>query len=130
MGLLELMNFADFAKHMEKKKNQTLGEGQTPGKERIQTHGKEKEKKTRKFPTPRPTPLYKLSMRSVVWNISIGQLGYMSCCAPPQLLHTCSFAEYDKLKKVFDFLATIENISVINILLVLNPKHSSYWEEN
>jgi len=28
------------------------------------------------------------------------------------------------------FLATTENSSVIKILLVLNPKHSSYWEEN
>jgi len=34
------------------------------------------------------------------------------------------------LEKVLDFLATTENVSVINILLVLNPKHSSYWEEN
>jgi len=33
-------------------------------------------------------------------------------------------------KKVLDFIATAENISVINILLVLNPKHISYWEEN
>jgi len=32
-------------------------------------------------------------------------------------------------KKVLDFIATAENISVISILLVLNPKHSSYWEE-
>jgi len=41
----------------------------------------------------------------MVWNISIGQLG-------------------------LSIIATTENISVINILLVLNPKHSSYWEEN
>jgi len=27
-------------------------------------------------------------------------------------------------------MATTENISVINILLVLNWKHSRYWEEN
>jgi len=32
-------------------------------------------------------------------------------------------------KKVLDFIATTKNITVINILLVLNPKHSSYWEE-
>jgi len=33
-------------------------------------------------------------------------------------------------KKVLDFLATTKNISVITILLVLNPKHTSYWDEN
>jgi len=33
-------------------------------------------------------------------------------------------------RKVLDVIATTENISVINVLLVLNPKHSSYWEEN
>jgi len=35
-----------------------------------------------------------------------------------------------KQKKVLDIIATTENISVINILLILNPKHSSYREEN
>jgi len=66
----------------------------------------------------------------MVWNISIGQLGLADSDAPPQLLHTCSFAEYGRLEKVLDFIATAENISVINMLLVLNPKHSRYWEEN
>jgi len=33
-------------------------------------------------------------------------------------------------RKVLDFIATTENISVASILLLLNPKHSSYWEEN
>jgi len=32
------------------------------------------------------------------------------------------------MKNVFDFLATTENISIINIILVLNPKHSGCWE--
>jgi len=50
--------------------------------------------------------------------------------APSLLLHTCSLAGYGRLEKVLDFTGTTENISVINILLVLNPKHSSYWEEN
>jgi len=31
------------------------------------------------------------------------------------------------MEKVLDFLATNENISVINILPILNSKHSSYW---
>jgi len=54
----------------------------------------------------------------------------MSGCAPSQLLHICSLAKHGKLEEVPDFIATTENTSVINILLVLNPKHSNYWEEN
>ena len=65
----------------------------------------------------------------MVGSISIAQLGYVSSYAPSQLLNTCSLAEYEKLEKVLDFSATTENITVINIPLVLNPKHSSYWEE-
>ena len=42
---------------------------QTPRKERIRTHGKEKDS------SPWPTPIYKLSMTSTVWNISIASLG-------------------------------------------------------
>jgi len=57
-------------------------------------------------------------------------LAWLSVCAPSQLLHTCSLAEYEKLEKVLDFIATTKNISAHNFLLVLNPKHSSYWEEN
>jgi len=64
----------------------------------------------------------------MAWNISVGCLPGR---APSQLLHTRSPAEQGRLKKeVLDFLATTKNISVINILLVPNPKHSSYWEEN
>jgi len=57
-------------------------------------------------------------------------LGWLPGCAPSQLLHTCPLAEYGRLEKVLGLIATTENISVINILLVLNPNHSSYWEEN
>jgi len=61
----------------------------------------------------------------------LASLGWLAGCAPSQLLHTCSLAEYGRLeKKIIDFIATTKNISVINMLLVLNPKHSSYWEEN
>jgi len=60
----------------------------------------------------------------------LAALGYLSGYAPSHLLHTCSLAECEKLEKVLDFIATTENINVISILLVLNPKHSSYWEEN
>jgi len=66
----------------------------------------------------------------MIWNISIGQLGCLSGYAPSQLLHICSLAEYEKLEKVLGFTATTQNIRVTNILIVLNPKYSSYWEEN
>jgi len=51
---------------------------------------------------------------SMVRSISTGQLGCLSVCAPSQLLHTCLLAEYEKLEKVLDVIATTENISVIN----------------
>jgi len=53
------------------------------------------------------------------------------CSLPtPALLHSCSLAEYEKLEKVLDYIATTENINVMNILPVLNAKHGSCWEEN
>jgi len=51
-------------------------------------------------------------------------------CYPSQLLHPCSLAELGRLEKVLDFIATIENISVISVLLILYPNHSTYMEEN
>jgi len=62
---------------------------------------------------------------SVVRNISVGQLGCLSGNAPSQLLHPCSLAEYEKLEEVLDFIAEPENISLVNILLVLNLKHTA-----
>jgi len=47
-----------------------------------------------------------------------------SSCTPAHQLNMRSW------KKVPDFVATTENISVIDVLLVLKPKHSSYWEGN
>jgi len=69
-------------------------------------------------------------MTFMIQNIFIGHLGYLSAYAPSQLLRTCSLAEYEKLQRVLDFKAITGNMSVINILMVLNLKHSSYWEEN
>jgi len=66
----------------------------------------------------------------MAWNISIGQLGCLSVCAPAQLPPTCSLAEHGRLENALDFLATAKTIGVINAALVLNPKHSSYREEN
>jgi len=56
----------------------------------------------------------------------MAQLGWLPGCAPPS---SCT-AAHPRLEEVPDFIVTTENISVINILLVLNPKHSSYLEEN
>ena len=88
--------------------------------EKIQTPQNKKNRK--KLPAPWPTSIHKPSVTSLVWNISIGQLVYLSCCASSQLLHTCLLAEYEKLEKVLDFIAATKTISVINILLILNPK--------
>jgi len=76
------------------------------------------------------TPICKLSMLSMVWNISIGQLGLAawlySLPAPAHLLISWIW----ETGYVLDFIATAKNISVINILPLLNPKYSSYWEGN
>jgi len=65
-------------------------------------------------------------MTFMLWNISISQLGVAAWLCSFQLLHTCSLTAHGRLEKVLDILATTENISVINILPVVNPKHSSY----
>jgi len=100
---------------------------QTPGEERIQMPGKEKSR----FSSP-PGQLLFISRAGRLWYgiFPLPSLGWLPGCAPPQLLPTCSSAERGKLEKVLDFIATTNIISAISILLVLNPKHSSYWEEN
>jgi len=85
----------------------------------------EKQQST-ELPAPRSTPTPKLSVASMVWNISIHQLDYLYGYVPSQLLHSCSSAEHEKLEEVLDFIATTENISVIIILLILNSTHGSY----
>jgi len=94
---------------------------QTSGHERIRTHRKEK---SREASCPRPTPIHKLSLMPMVWNIAIGQPGLAawlySLPAPARWLNVRNW------KKILDFIATAKSISVINILLVLNPKRSSY----
>ena len=48
---------------------------------------------------PLANPLHNLITTFIVWNISIGQLGYLSGYALAQLPHTCSLAEFKKLEK-------------------------------
>jgi len=54
-----------------------------------------------------------VTVLSMVWNISTGQLGWLPGCAPSQLLHTCSSAKHGKLEKVLDFIATTGNTGVL-----------------
>ena len=54
----------------------------------LEKRKREREKK-KGIPAPMPTPIRKWRVISMVWNISIGQLGSLSGCAPSQLLSTC-----------------------------------------
>jgi len=46
------------------------------------------EKREKRIPAPQPTTIYKLSMTSMVWNISTGQLGLDAwLCSLPALVH-------------------------------------------
>jgi len=56
--------------------------------ERITNLQKRIELTENKVPALQPTPMYILSMRSVVWNISIGQLELATwLCSLPALVH-------------------------------------------
>jgi len=48
---------------------------------------------------------------------------------PPSACTPAPYRKKRNWKKVLDFIATTANISVINILLVLNLKYNSYWEK-
>jgi len=111
------MNFANFTKLPEKFK--------LPAKRGFKLT---EMRRANSFLPPQPTLSYILSKTSVVWNIPIDQFGWLAVL-PPGSCTTCSLAEQKKLEKVLDFIVTTENISGISILLVLNPKHSSCWEE-
>jgi len=75
---LEIANAVKFPKKMNAWKVQT------PGQERVQTRENEK----RKIPALRPTFINKLSMTSMVWNISIGQPGLdVWLCSLPAPAH-------------------------------------------
>jgi len=49
---------------------------------------------------------------------------------PPSSCTPAHQPKHGRLGKVLDFLATTKNIGVTDILLILNPKHSSYCEGN
>jgi len=54
--------------------------------------------KYKELPAPPASPVHKLSMLFMVWNISISQLGYLTGYALSQLLYTCSLADCEKLE--------------------------------
>jgi len=80
-GIPEIMNFEKFPKKTELPEKFELPNKR--GFKLTETIGAE-------IPAPRPTPIHKLSMMSMVWNISIGQLGLAawlsSLPAPAHLL--------------------------------------------
>jgi len=91
----------------------------------------EKRRLKKKIPAPWPTLIYKLRMTSMVWSISMGQLGLAAwLCSLPAPAHLLISWVWETGEKVLDFIAPTENISAINIVLVPNPKYISYWEEN
>jgi len=58
----------------------------------------EKRIKIKKLSVPQSTPILNLNMTSMVWNISIGQLG-LSGNVPSQILHTHSLADHARLEE-------------------------------
>ena len=93
--------------------HQTHEEVQTPEKVRI--------------PATWPTPIYILSMTSVVWYISIGQFGLAAWLwSLPALVHLLNKWTWETEIHPW-FLSNNENQQcVINSLLILNSEHSSY----
>jgi len=68
--------------HNSPKKNRTPRKVQTPGQD-FEDKDSNLQKMRRADSCPPANPIHKLSMRFMVWNISTGQLGYPSGCAPP-----------------------------------------------
>jgi len=95
-------NPPDFHKFhdIHKKKDKLLEKS-----ELLDKRGFELTEKRKDYSLLQPTRTYNLSMPSMVWNISIGQFGCLSGCAPSQLLHSCSLAEYEKPEKSPCFLS-------------------------
>ena len=109
------------------KEDWTPGKVWTPRQERIQTHGSEKEE----IPNTRPTVIPKLSVISMVWNTSSGQLGLAAwLCSLPAPAHMFASWIWEIGKKVLDLIATTKNVNIVNISLILNRKNNSYCEEN
>jgi len=120
---LKLAKFCEFWK--TPRKDRTPRKDQTPDQREFKTT---EMRKAEGFLSPGQHPLINWA-----WCYGIfasASLGYLSGYTPSQLLYAYSLAGHGSQEKLFEFSAKTDNISVINILLVLNPKHSTYWEEN
>jgi len=78
-----------------------------------------------------PVPLVKPPFINWAWCPRYGIFPAASLDQLPGCAPSCTPARYlniGDLEKVLHFLATTENISVINIFVLLKPQHSSYSE--
>ena len=118
----ELKNFVNFLKLS---KRTTLLEKYEPTDKRWIESTEIRKKEKERILAPQLSSIYKLSMTSVAWNISIGQIGLSvwlrSLPAPAHLLISWIWETEESPW----FLATTKTISVISVLLILIPKHSS-----
>ena len=110
LEVADFMNSAEFPKNSNSPKNWN-------SRTRQNSNSQNKEGQ---IPAPRQIPINKLRLTSMVWNISIGHLGLaVWLCSLPAPAHLF-ISWIREIENVLDFLATTKNISVINILLVLN----------
>ena len=121
VNFAELKNFAELAELTEK--------DWTPGKSLNSQKRLNSQKK--RVPAPQPTPIYKLSMTPMVWNISMGQLGPAAwpCSLPAPALLLIS-PTWETEKNPWFLINNWKLQCIINIILILNAKQSSYWEES
>jgi len=100
MDLTKLRNFAELAQLTEKRPNSQKS-----------LNSWKRSNSWKKGSCLLANLIHELRITSMVWNISTGQLGYLSGHAPSQLLHTRLLVEYGRLEKVLDILATTKNVS-------------------
>ena len=80
---------------------------------------------------PQQTPIYILSVTSMAWNISTAQLGLTAwLCSLPAPAHLLVSWTQETEKSPWFLSNNYKHQCIMNILHILNPKHSSYWEEN
>ena len=85
---------------------------------------------SRDLPLLASSPVYILGMTFHGMEYPFGQLGSAApAVLPPRFLHTCLLAEHGKLKSPWPKISAtqqqLKHRNVINIILTLNPKHST-----
>ena len=87
MDFMELMDFTDFTKLVNFTEFAKLTEKDRTYR-KVWTHGKRVQLTEKRVSAPWPTPIHKPSMTSMVWNISIDQLGLAAwLCSLPAPAH-------------------------------------------